>query len=423
MPSSSAYPLATTWHAALGKLAVEEPLASRPEVCRSVALRFVPDQADVVEAIVAALALGRCVCWIRNTVADALVAFDTLASRVHADHITLFHARFALADRLHVEQHMLERFGPSSSAAQRHGQLVIATQVVEQSLDADWDVLVTDLAPVDRLIQRAGRLQRHVRDTLGNRLQAQGSSDERGEPCLWIHGPAWTETPAANWYSAALPKAAHVYPHHGQSWLTMQALQAGRLRMPEDARRLIESVFATDADLHEALVANANRAEGDHWAARSQGGTNVVKLASGYQRGDVIDWWSEARTPSRLGEASTTGVLARWDGERLRPWVDHVKEAAAWAYSSVRVATGSIAQRAAEPTPPREAAMRAIEESTPGVGKWAVLLVLEQGRDGVWRGRAMTLESKHRAAQVRHWTYSSARGLMPAEQQDGEDSE
>jgi len=420
---SAAYPLATTWHAGLGVQAIEAPLASRAEVCRSVALRFLADRQAVIASIEAALAEGRCVCWMRNTVADAMEAFDELAQRVAADHVTLFHARFALRDRLDIEAHILELFGPKSTAEQRRGQLVIATQVVEQSLDADWDVVVSDLAPIDRLIQRAGRLQRHVRDALGNRLQEPGARDQRGEPCLWVHGPAWTESPESNWFSTALPKAAHVYPHHGQLWLTMQALKAGRLRMPEDARDFIESVFAPDADLHPALVANATRAEGDHWAARSQGSRNVVKLTDGYTRGEVIDWWSEARTPSRLGEASITVVLARWDGERLRPWSEHENETAAWAYNSLRVATRSIATRAEEPTPLREAAVCAIEAAMPGAGKWAVLLVLRQGRDGVWRGRAMTAEGKHRAAQVRHWTYASTRGLMPAEQQNGEDSE
>ena len=53
------------------------------------------------------------------------------------DKITLFHARFALEDRLAIEARILDRFGKASNADQRRGQLVIATQVVEQSLDAD----------------------------------------------------------------------------------------------------------------------------------------------------------------------------------------------------------------------------------------------------------------------------------------------
>ncbi|MBA3771296.1 MAG: CRISPR-associated helicase Cas3' [Ramlibacter sp.] len=420
---SDDYPLATTWHESIGTQVIETRLASRVEVSRSVAVRFLSNEGDVVEAIMGALGAGRCVCWIRNTVADALAAFDELAPRIGSDHITLFHARFALADRLQIEKQMLNRFGPKGFAELRRGQLVVATQVVEQSLDADWDVVVTDLAPIDRLIQRAGRLQRHVRDARGDRLLEAGSRDQRGEPCLWVFGPEWADTPEANWFKAAFPKAASVYRHHGQLWLTMQVMQAGRFRMPEDARYLIKAVYGEDAVVPDALTANANRAEGEHWAARSQGGNSVVKLISGYTRGDVIDWWSEARTPSRLGEASTTVMLARWDGDHLRPWCEHANEAAAWAYSSVRVATRSIASRAVEPTPQREAAVCAVEAALPGAGKWAVLLPLEQGRDGVWRGHAMTGESKHRAGEVRAWAYCSSRGLVPAKQGIEEDSE
>ena len=420
---SGDYPLATVWHSAMGTAASEQALNSRPEVCRRVALRCVAARQDVIDMIEAALADGRCVCWMRNTVADALEAFDLLRPRLDPDRITLFHARFALHDRLAIEGRILDRFGPTSAAHQRRSQLVIATQVVEQSLDADWDVVVTDLAPIDRIIQRAGRLQRHVRDADGNRLVGNDARDQRGEPCLWVHGPAWTDAPAADWFKAAFPKAVGVYPHHGQLWLSAKALQTGHMDMPGDARGWIESVYGDAGVIPEALGANANRAEGDHWAARSQGGANVVKLSAGYTRGDVIDWWSEAKTPSRLGEASTTVVLARWEGDELRPWVEHDKPAAAWAYSSVRVPARLIAQRADGSTPRREDALCELESSLPGAGKWAVLLPLEQDTRGAWRGSARTAETKHRPSKSSEWAYAASRGLTPSEEQHQEDSE
>ena len=419
---SASFPLTTVWHSGSGSRASEQPLASRPEVCRSVALHCASERQAVIDMIEGALAQGRCVCWMRNTVADALDAFDALRSRLGDNRITLFHARFALKDRLAIEARILERFGPNSAAEQRRGQLVIATQVVEQSLDADWDVVVSDLAPIDRLIQRAGRLQRHVRSAAGNRLDEPGARDQRGEPCLWVHGPAWTEAPPANWFKAAFPKAAFVYPHHGQLWLTAKALQAGRLRMPEDARCLIEGVFDAAATFPAELDANATRAEGNDLAARSQGGANVVKLTQGYARGDVIDWWSEARTPSRLGEASTTVVLARWVGDRLLPWVEHASATAAWAYSSVRVPQRLVAQRAPGSTPLREAALCATEAEMPGAGKWSVLLPLEPGPSGASHGSALTAEQQNRPARSCKWTYASTTGLMPIQNTE-EDSE
>ncbi len=415
---SSDFPLATTWHAELGDRVVEAPLASRPEVCRSVALHYASEPQAVIDMIEAALSEGRCVCWMRNTVADALEAFDELQGRLGAERVTLFHARFALQDRLAIEQVILDRFGPHSAADRRRGQLVIATQVVEQSLDADWDVVVSDLAPIDRLIQRAGRLMRLGRDAAGNRLDGPDAIDQRGERCLWVYGPDWAEDPASNWFKAAFPKAASVYPHHGRLWLTAKALQAGSMRMPEDARSLVEGVFGTTVALPTELDANANRSEGDDLAARSLGEANVVKLSNGYARGPVIDWWSEARTPSRLGEASTTVALARWDGDRLLPWVEHEKPFAAWAYSSVRVPQRLIAARAPGATPVREAALVAVETYMPGAGKWSVLLPLEF--DGqTWVGCALAHPAVN-AERQSTFRYSNIKGLARVNESGGE---
>jgi len=76
--------------------------------------------------------------------------------------VLLFHARFP-AGRRHVrEAHALEAFGEKSE--RRGRKVLIATQVAEQSLDLDFDLIATDLAPVDLVLQRAGRLWRHRRD-------------------------------------------------------------------------------------------------------------------------------------------------------------------------------------------------------------------------------------------------------------------
>jgi CRISPR-associated endonuclease/helicase Cas3 len=107
---------------------------------------------------------GGCAAVICNTVGRAQEVYRTLreAQIVPGDSIFLFHARFPAAWRETIEAEVLARFGKDGDRPQR--AVVVATQVIEQSLDLDFDVLVSDLAPVDLLIQRAGRLHRHARD-------------------------------------------------------------------------------------------------------------------------------------------------------------------------------------------------------------------------------------------------------------------
>lgn len=407
--STPDFPLVTSWHDGLTKSSMQA-IVAREAVCRSVDVQYVSDEGTVVASIRAALAAGRCVCWMRNTVADALAAYAQFEHELDAEHLILFHARFALRDRLDTEQRILKHFGKSSTPDERAGRLVIATQVAEQSLDADWDFVVTDLAPIDRLIQRAGRLQRHPRDTSGRRYADPIAADERGRPCLWVFGPEWTETPPANWFKTFLPKAAGVYPNHSQLWLTAKALQSGSFTMPGDARSLIEGVFGEFVDVPEGLQANAGKAEGDTYASIGVAMQNTLKPAAGYVR-DAIDWWSEASTPSRLGEATMTVLLACWEGDQLRPWVDHESLRHAWAYSAVKVAERLIAERVPESDPTREQAVLDTMEHLPGKGKWSVLLVMSPAGTA-WHGQALTKNLDKKPAVIKTWIYDARSGLQ-----------
>lgn len=400
------YPLVTSWHAEDATPPVEKPLPTRDDVQRTLAVRYVSDEAEVITAIEAALAAGKCVCWMRNTVGDAVAAYAKFLGRLPTEKLTLFHARFVLHDRLRTERKVLALFGKRSTPMRRRGRLVIATQVAEQSLDADWDFVVSDLAPIDRLIQRAGRLQRHPRDERGQRLRAPGARDQRGEPCLWVFGPAWSDDPPANWFKATFPKASGVYPHHGQLWLTAKALNAGCIVMPGDARTLIEGVFGTDVAIPKGLQSNANAAEGKGYADISMAQQNTVKLATGYERGG-IDWWSEAKTPSRLGEASINVLLARWEGDRLRPWVDGKH---GWAYSSVRVAERLIAKTVEPSSTARQAALEALLATLPNKGHWSVILALDETSFG-YVGDTWSISSDGAGQMRRSWEYKPITGL------------
>ncbi len=375
------YPLLSHFHAAAS---AEYRVATRDSVRRRVQTGILESEAAVVAEIISAVASGQCVCWIRNTVNDARQGLARLREHLAGDCVDLFHARFALGDRLAIEQRVLARFGPLSTAAERRGRVLVATQVVEQSLDLDFDLMVTDIAPVDLIIQRAGRLRRHRRDHEGNPIDGP---DRRGTPRLLIHAPPWSAAPGEDWLRAAQPGTAAVYRHQdAQLWLGLRLLrESGGFRMPEDARRLIEGVYGAEAaeeqlaGLGETLFA----AEGQSLAEAAQANLNALHLKAGYSQEGVNQWWDEAMTPTRLGDATTTVYLARWSGGVLRPWVDD--GAHPWMRSAVSLRSELVAGEAEHPHLPSEL-LDSIRNSLPAKGRWGVLVPLEEQGDGWWRG-------------------------------------
>ncbi|MBQ8093834.1 MAG: CRISPR-associated helicase Cas3' [Clostridia bacterium] len=107
------------------------------------------------------LVQGGCAGVICNTVARAQTLYAELGT-VFPGEVLLFHARFLTEDRASIERELLHFLGKPGKHTQRPQRLiVIGTQVMEQSLDVDLDLLITDLCPMDLLLQRIGRLHRH----------------------------------------------------------------------------------------------------------------------------------------------------------------------------------------------------------------------------------------------------------------------
>lgn len=114
---------------------------------------------------------GAQVCLICNLVDVAQNTYQWLLALIKknpdldASQIDIFHSRFVFSDRQAKEKRVLGLFGkkPDPEDARTKGHLLIATQVVEQSLDVDFDWIITQLCPVDLLFQRMGRLHRHSR--------------------------------------------------------------------------------------------------------------------------------------------------------------------------------------------------------------------------------------------------------------------
>lgn len=120
------------------------------------------EQEQALAAAGEALKSG-CVGLIVNTVKRAQMLREVLRQAYPDSVIFMDHSRFLAPDRLEHEQEILRRVGKNTDAQMRRGVLVIGTQVLEQSLDLDFDLLITDLCPMDLLLQRIGRLHRHTR--------------------------------------------------------------------------------------------------------------------------------------------------------------------------------------------------------------------------------------------------------------------
>ena len=106
---------------------------------------------------------GGCCGVIVNTVRLAQELTKTLQEAIPEAEVMLLHSRFVAPDRADREKELLTRIGKNSVPEDRRGLIVVGTQVMEQSLDIDLDLLVTQLCPMDLLLQRIGRLHRHER--------------------------------------------------------------------------------------------------------------------------------------------------------------------------------------------------------------------------------------------------------------------
>ncbi|WP_288922233.1 CRISPR-associated helicase Cas3', partial [uncultured Bifidobacterium sp.] len=192
-----------------------------------VTVRYCDDSDESLTSLLRTqLADGGCAIVIRDTVARAQHAYQLirheLAEELGAD-VTLAHSRFLAFDRARIDRDLVHRFGPDSEDRPRCA-IVVATQVAEQSLDVDFDLMVTDIAPIDLILQRAGRLHRHRR--------GEGKRPERlRSPQLFITGIAKWKDDAVPEFSAGV---ATVYHRH----LLLRSLAT--LGISPDTERVID---------------------------------------------------------------------------------------------------------------------------------------------------------------------------------------
>mgnify|MGYP005846062465 CR=1 FL=1 len=288
----------------------------------AVGVRRLASAGEAVQQLVRAAQQGAACVWVRNAVDDAIAAVETLrAAGCQAD---LLHARMALCDRKRVEAEMRGRFGRDGEG--RAGRVLVGTQVLESSLDLDFDFMISDLAPMAALIQRAGRLWRHMDCRPASRRPVPA-------PVLQVISPDPDHVETAHWLHGTLDRGAFVYPV-GETWRTARTLfDTGRIVAPSGLRTLIEAVHGRDAcALPEALEAEEIAHFGKGAAERGHAAQNIVDFTKGYRdagRGD-----DDTDYPTRLGEPQRILVLARRADDGLHPWAEDAG-ADAWALSEV----------------------------------------------------------------------------------------
>jgi CRISPR-associated endonuclease/helicase Cas3 len=187
------------------------------------------DVGHIVALALEAMADGGCVGCIFNTVARAQEAFELVRqARPELHDRILLHARLFPDERNRREQRLEAWLGPERRTRARPIRaIVIGTQVLEQSLDIDFDVLFTDIAPIDLVLQRSGRLFRHART---NRAKAHA------RPRLIVARPASDD-------GRGLKEVAGIYAELLVR-RTLDVLEArSSITLPTDIEPLVELVY------------------------------------------------------------------------------------------------------------------------------------------------------------------------------------
>ncbi|MCL4531207.1 MAG: CRISPR-associated helicase Cas3', partial [Chloroflexi bacterium] len=236
------------------------------------------DPVEIARRLAEELQEGGCAAVICNTVRRAQDVYRTIdaAQIVPEDDLILFHARFPWEWREEIESDVRARIGKSENGEfhSRKKTIVVATQVIEQSLDLDFDLMISDLAPIDLLIQRIGRLHRH-------------SENDNQRPARLKEKRALIAMPDME---NDVPKfergETHVYEKYVlmRSWAVMR--QRKSITTPGETQNLIEAIYGDETrlptDLPESFLSALSDArekmEEAERKAKSQAQSKLIPL-------------------------------------------------------------------------------------------------------------------------------------------------
>jgi CRISPR-associated endonuclease/helicase Cas3 len=167
----------------------------------------------LLEEITARAAANQAVLVVATTVGKAQQVHHELAARLPGGRVELLHSRFTAEDRTRKELELRNLVG-TRRANRRQPLVLVATQVVEVSLDVDFDVLYTDPAPLECLVQRFGRVNRSRRPQLSD-VVVCGNVDD----ALPVYDQQLVESALAQLRSAEASAETAIDERQIQRWL------------------------------------------------------------------------------------------------------------------------------------------------------------------------------------------------------------
>ncbi len=251
---------------------------------------------------------GAVVGVICNTVYDAQFIYAQLSQKTDIE-IDLFHARYTVKDRRDREELVLKKYGKK---APRNGGLLIATQVIEQSLDLDFDVLVSQISPIEFLMQRMGRLWRHGRSPDNAENLATRSTTIK-HPLFITLCPDIKDV--EQHFQTAYAGSGYIYKNIRVLYRTQKYLENNeQLVFPDCYRAAINHIHCDDSyieepeDLTEIVAKYNDEQEGIFYSA---------KMISNQHSRPLNDVDPRSALLTRDGEMSQAVVLLKPDGALL----------------------------------------------------------------------------------------------------------
>lgn len=297
--------------------AVSQKAVSTAGVSHEVKLEYIGDE-TLIDRMREMLAGGGCAGVVSNTVRRAQELALRLRYEFGDEAVLVLHSRFLASDRAEKERQLLSELGkPGPNTERPLLRIVVGSQVLEQSLDIDFDVLFSDICPVDLLLQRIGRLHRH----------------KRSRPALIKNPRCFVMGCEGDGFEAGTEAVYGKY-----LLMRTKALLSPVIKLPEDIPGLVQEVYDSSVPLppappsyHEAEAAHLALIEdkekrakdfrlGPLWPGSTQNLVGWLDTDLSEQQGEAAVRDTDQSIEVLLVQAKAAG------GTHLLPWVEGGRE-------------------------------------------------------------------------------------------------